>query len=441
MNPLQKSLLTVLSVAALAAGDAAAQAPLRLTLDDAVTRGLAASHRLAELGARQEGAQAAIDSRHATGLPQISAQAGYTRTNHVDEFALQLPGGPARVIYPDVPDNYRTRLDLQWPIYTFGRVGALERAARAEADATGLDRAAARNDLKLEITRAFWAVVTAEETVRVVEESVKRMDASLADMRNRFKVGLVPPNEVLSVEAQRSRQQMLLVQARNIREETLADLRRLTGIGPDAAVQLEAVLDSAGGTIEPPAALLAAARQARPDRQALETRVLGADRQVEASIANGRPVISLGAGVDVARPNQRIFPRAAEWKGSWDASVNFSWTFWDFGRIKADVAVARAGERAVRERLAEFDTLLDVEVRQRRLDIESARAAVGAASDALRAATEARRVVEDRFATGVATSTDVLDAQVALLQAGLDRTQALANVRLAEARLDRALGR
>ncbi len=42
---------------------------------------------------------------------------------------------------------------------------------------------------------------------------------------------------------------------------------------------------------------------------------------------------------------------------------------------------------------------------------------------------------------GVATSTDVLDAQVALLQAGLDRTQAIANARLAEARLARAIGK
>jgi outer membrane protein TolC len=41
----------------------------------------------------------------------------------------------------------------------------------------------------------------------------------------------------------------------------------------------------------------------------------------------------------------------------------------------------------------------------------------------------------------VATSTDVLDAQVALLQAELDRTQALASVKLAEARLNRAIGR
>jgi len=442
MKSLQITLMTVLS-AALLAGDGTAQAPLRLTLEDAISRGLETSHRLAELGARQQGAEAAADGRHAAGMPQVSAQAGYTRTNHVDIFAVPGAGplGIPRVIYPDVPNNYRTRLDFQWPIFTFGRVDALERAARAEAQAVGLDRAAARNDLKLEITRAFWAVVTANETVRVVDESLKRMDASVEDMRNRLKVGLVPPNDVLSVEAQRSRQQMLLIVARNNVEQALSDLRRLTGMPPDAAVEVDGALETAGPPIDPVARLVADARAARPDRKALETRVEGADERRSAAVADKRPVVSVGAGVDYARPNPRIFPRTDEWNSSWDASVNFSWTFWDFGRVRATVAEATANGRAARERLAEFDTALDVEVRQRSLDLESARASVPPAEDAVRAATEGRRVVGDRFAAGVATSTEVLDAQVLLLQSGLDRTLALANVRLAEARLERALGR
>jgi outer membrane protein len=82
-----------------------------------------------------------------------------------------------------------------------------------------------------------------------------------------------------------------------------------------------------------------------------------------------------------------------------------------------------------------------VEVRQRRREIDSSRAAIDAATDAVRSAAEARRVLGDRFAAGVATSTEVLDAQVALLQAELDRTQALANAHLADARMTRALGR
>jgi outer membrane protein TolC len=440
MNPLKITVATLLS-AALSAGAGAAENSSRLTLDEAIARGLAASHRLAELNARQQGASAVADGSHAARLPILSAQAGYTRTNHVTPFGLQLPGAPFVVVYPDVPDNYRTRLDMQWPIYTFGRADALERAARAEADATGLDLAAARNDLKLEITRAFWAVVTSTEAVRVVDESVKRMDGMLDDVRNSLKVGLVAPNDVLSVEAQRARQQMLLIQARNSLEQTLADLRRLIGDPPDSPIQLDAVLETAVEPVPAADGLVAAARDARPDRKALETRLLGATDRREASVANRRPTVAVGAGVNLSNPNPMIFPRAAQWNESWDASVNLSWTFWDFGRTQADIAGARAAERAARERLAEFDTTLDVEVRQRRLDLDSARAAVTSANDSVRAATEARRVVGDRFAAGVATPTDVLNAQVALLQAGLDRTQTLANVRLAEARLARALGR
>jgi outer membrane protein TolC len=96
---------------------------------------------------------------------------------------------------------------------------------------------------------------------------------------------------------------------------------------------------------------------------------------------------------------------------------------------------------AARQRLAEFDSILALEVRQRTLEIDSGRAAVAAADDAVRAAAEARRVVTERYRVGVVTQTDVLDADVALLQAELDRTRAIAGVRFAEARLARALGR
>jgi outer membrane protein TolC len=108
--------------------------------------------------------------------------------------------------------------------------------------------------------------------------------------------------------------------------------------------------------------------------------------------------------------------------------------------VRAATSEAAAAARAVQARLDEFDAVLAAELRQRVREVEASRAAIAAADDAVRAATEARRVAGERFAAGVATSTDVLVAQGAVLQAGLDRTQALASARLVEARLARALG-
>src|SRR5262245_55613906 len=110
----------------LLSGLASAQSAVQLTLDEAIVRGLANSLRLAELQAREEAAAAIENGRAADRMPVISVQGGYTRTNHVEEFVIRQPGQlTASVLYPDAPNNYRSRLDLQWPIYTGGRTDAL----------------------------------------------------------------------------------------------------------------------------------------------------------------------------------------------------------------------------------------------------------------------------------------------------------------------------
>jgi outer membrane protein TolC len=360
----------------------------------------------------------------------------------VDEFGVPEPNGTLNVIYPDVPDNYRSRVELQWPIYTGGRLEALERAALAEATASGSELAAARADLKLEVTRAYWALVTARETARVLAEAVSRVDAQLSDIRSRFEAGFVPPNDVLTVEAQRAREEGQRLEAVNLAASAEADLARLIDAPAGARIDLEATLTPAAGQpVEVTPELLQEARQNRPERAALDARINAADNRVRAAHAGVLPTVSFVSGVDYARPNPHIFPREESWKSSWDVGVTVGWSLWDGGRTRAEVAETSFEAVAARERLADFDTTLALDVRQRLLDLDTARAQIGAAEQGIKSAAEARRVVQERFAAGVATTTDLLDAQVALLQAELDRTRALANTRLASARLDRALGR
>jgi outer membrane protein TolC len=448
-------IFVTIALLALCSRGAAAQepVPVALTVGDAVARALEHSQRLVEARAREEGAQAAIVSRQAAERPIIAISGGYARTNHVEEFGVPQPNGVLRVIYPDIPNNYFTRTTLQWPIYSGGRTDALIRAAEAEARATHADLDVVRADLRLEAVRTYWALVTATESVRVVEESLARADAHLRDVRSRFDNGLIPPNEVSSVEAQRARQEMQLIEARNLRSSVLVDLRRLTGITGDivaterlalfSGVQGSNVPGFQGSTVSAFQGSKIQGRGAvaeRAEQEALKQRIAAAEQRVEAVDAARKPSLSLAAAVDYANPNPRIFPRRDAWRTSWELGVTATWTLWDGGRVAADVAEASASVRALQARQADVDALIASEVRQRQLDLDSARASLGAAAAAVRSAGEARRVIGERFNVGVATSTEVLDAQVALLQAELDQTRALANIRLAEARLERARG-
>ena len=432
---------TAIAVALVLTTTAAARAqegPLRLTLDEAIARADRNSYRLAELRARVDGAAASVDASEAAARPSIAALAGYTRTNHVDEYTLPLQ--PFNPLYPDVPNNYRARVEFQWPIFTAGRFDALQRSAGAERDAAGFDLQAARLDARLEATRAFWALVTATQAESVVQRALDTLDAHLRDLRSRLDQGLIPPNDVLSAEAQRSHQQVMVIDARNLRQVAKADLRRV--IGEDSGREVEAAPAATDATLPGPSpASVQMALEQRPERRAIASRIEAARDREAAVAAMAKPQIAVAGGYDEARPNPRIFPRVDDWNPSWDLSVNVTWSLWDGGRRRAEEAEAAAATRALSARSADFDRQLAFEVEQRRLEVDSAIAAIGAADSGIKAAQEAQRVLGERFTAGVATNTDVLDSQTDLLQAELDRTRAVAAARLALARLDRAMGR
>ena len=157
--------------------------------------------------ARQDAAPRLPSARRdAAAQPQIVRRGGYTRTNHVDEFGIR--GRQRRHARRSSTPTCRTTTARASTCS--GRstpAGASTRSSArrsAEADAIGRDVAAARTDLRLEITRAFWAVVTAREAgARASSESLARMDAHLADVRNRLE-GRPRAAERRAVDAKRS---------------------------------------------------------------------------------------------------------------------------------------------------------------------------------------------------------------------------------------------
>ena len=434
--------ITVIVAVLLNAGQASAQpAALRVTLDESVTKAVESSHRLAEARARQQAAEATIEVRRRSDDPTLTASAGYTRTNHIDAFGVPQPDGRLRVIYPDIPDNYRTRVELVWPVYTAGRTDALERAARAEATATASDLAAARLDLRLEVSRAYWALVTARETVQVLEQALATADRSLADVRSRVDAGILPPNDVSRSEAQRARSELLLVEARGRVEIVSIDLSRLMGLPAPATIEPAEALDGSTALSADAAALETEALASRPELTALKVRTDGVNARLDAIASMRKPMVNFLSGYDVANPNPRIFPRQDKWQPSFDISFNASWQFWDSGRAKADRVEALANQLVLQERQKEVTSQIQADVRRQLVELATSRAALAPARLALAAAQETRRVVNDRFEAGVATTLDVLDAQLAEMQAALDRARVLADVRLNEARLTRVVGR
>ena len=80
--------------------------------------------------------------------------------------------------------------------------------------------------------------MTAREAEQVLVRSLESSGAYVRDLRARLDQGLIPPNELLSAEAQQSRERLVAIEAANARGIAEADLRGCsapTGAGPDRA--------------------------------------------------------------------------------------------------------------------------------------------------------------------------------------------------------------
>ena len=423
------------------ASGAPAPASLELGLGGAIERARAASPRLNRLRALESAADAGVRGARAARLPQVDLLAGYTRYSDVPELTIPQPGAPARTIFPNLPDNFRSRLGLSVPLYTGGRLAGLVDAAEQERLAAGKDLDAGGADLVLETTLVYWNLVTARENARVLQEALASYDAHLTDARNRQQFGLAAANETLAVEVERDRAELGRLQSLNDAEVANADLLRLLGLPPGTRVKATEPLALPAPPSQSLEDLVQAAYLARPERSALEARVAAAAAAVRAERAARLPQASLSAGYDYANPNRRILPPEAIWEDTWDVSLNLSFSVFDSGRAAAAVARSAARLEAARQDVEDLDRRIRLEVTARHLDLQTAAAAVQVAGRGLESAAENRRVSQDRYRQGVLPSSDLLDAEVALLRAGLNRTEALTRQRLAIASLERAVGR
>ena len=418
---------------------------LRLAQADAVARALQASATLGQLRALEEAAGADVRVARAARAPQLELSAGYTRNSDVPElatFVTEAAGTLPRrqVIFPNIPDNYRARLGATLPLYTGGRTASLVEAAGAERTAAGKDLESAKAELVLETSTAYWSLVTAQQAEHVLSEALVSYDAHLKDAQNRERFGMAARNDVLAVQVERDRAELSKLQAQNASQVVHANLARLLDVA-DTRIEPAEPLEREAAFREELPALVATALAARPERAALVSRLTAAEARIRAERAARLPQLLASAGYDYANPNRKILPPEAVWNDTWDVSVNLSLNVFDAGKTSANVARATARTNALRFQLEDLDRRIRLQVTQRYVELRTADAAADLADRNLEAARENRRVAAERYREGVIASAELLDAEVALLRAGLDRIETLAEARLAVASLARAVGR
>ena len=423
----------LLAVGVILADPLAGQAPtpLRLSFAEAVRRAAGTAPAVELAGLRTDEATARVRQARSAFLPSLSVGAAWlNRDFNSKAQGISFPGVPT-IIGPFTA--YDARVRASQTLLDFSGLARL-RAARAQVAGSTAEGGAVSEGAAAGAALAYLRVARAAAQV-----VARRADSAVAaDL-----VGLAQAQKNAGVSAAidvtRARTQLVsaagaLLVARNQLDRARIDLARALGLDPWTPIEITDTLTAALPQANIPAAaesIVALALARRPDLAAELARGDVA-RTVKSAISAERlPRIDVAGdyGVSGLTPSTSVGTRQL----GVQVSIPILDGFRREGRAAEQSAVLRESEvraRDLRQQIAaEVETAL--------LDLESAQAQQGIATERLRLAADEMAQARERFAAGVAGTIEVINAQASLLRArdtDIDARYGAATARVALAR-------
>ncbi|MEX1139082.1 MAG: TolC family protein [Bacteroidota bacterium] len=395
------------------------------------------SLRIAE--ARRDAAAGRVSELRSGYFPQLKLTGRAAYLSDVPEFSIPFISEP---LFPSIRNNYGARLSLQQNLFTGYRLGGSVDMAEANALAQQYDYERDQSDFTLGVVMAYWGLYRAERVVEVLNQSVDQVSAHVADIRRFRQQGLATEADVLKVETQLSEINVKAIQARGNLKIAQMNLNSLMGHPLEDPVRAvdHPFADSVRAAAMDLGVIIRTARSRRPEVAAMEQRKVMQSAALTAANAGWYPFVVLSANLDHARPNQRIIPPKDQWETTWDIGLQFQWNIWDWFATSAQADQARAQLMQAEAALDQVNDAVALEAAQSYFTLQEATERIGAAELGRKQATESHRVMSERFAQGLASSTDLLDAETALLQARLTETQAVSEYAIQRERYRKSLG-
>ena len=432
-------------VLAIALSVSSAQTTRVLSLGEAVDLGIRNSRSLKMSSARASADQARADEAEAQRYPSLVAAGAYTRIEE-GAFRLSTKNLPVPFTVGDVVvDNYALRVGLRQPLFTGFRLSGAAQSAEARAAASALDVVRTQENVEFAVVAAYWWLYQSREVLRSADENVKRLESYREDAKRLVKAGLMTTKDQLKVEVQYSNSQIARLEARDAARLAEIDLNILLGLSQDTPLELSstpstpAPADTIPGAVDLPR-LLDAAAAGRSDLEAASLRVESAHAGVRAARGAWWPQIELTANYLYNNPNSRYQPITPEFLGTWDVGMSFAFDIWNWGATGSRVEQAEAALRQAELVEQDLRASLSREVQEAALAVHRAKEKIALASLGLSQARESLRTESDRFRSGLASPTELLDAEVALINAETQASGAEVHHALARAALARALG-
>ena len=309
-------------------------------------------------------------------------------------------------------------------IYSGNKIESLIDQAEANKKISLNDLEKEKQKIIYKVTEAYYQVLQTEAIKRVSAQAVTQMQAHLESSEALLKEGMIAPIDLNRIKSQLSNLEHNLIKAENGHKLTMYNLNSIIWIDLNTELVLENNLSYEPCEINLEQALIQATEN-RPENM---------------NIAQQRRIME--EMVDVAKSNRKpqvIFSAESGITG-WQAMIVAEYSLFDGGVNKAKIEQAEINLAQVDQSEKQVQQFIEFEVRSAYLNMREAEKLIKIAEEGIKNSQESFRIAQVKYNEGIATNTEVIDAQSTLIEAETNHLNALYDYNINRAALVKAMG-
>jgi outer membrane protein len=418
-----------------------AQDVRRLPLADAINMSLQNSGKLKIADAKVEEALAMLRESRNNRLPDIKATGSYLRLNAPD-INLKINTSSAQPgeentgnSTPKVDQAAYALVNASVPLFAGFRVKYGIESAKYLEQAARLDVEKDKEEVIQNVISAYSNLYKAHKSVALVKENMEREQQRVVDFTNMERNGIMARNDLLKAQLQLSNIELSLLDAENNLNIANVNMNLMLGLPVNTVLRP----DSTGFEVAPlPSTIndwVEKALTNRKDRAALALRIQAAGTAVKATTGAYYPSLALTGGYVAANiPNLLTLTNAL------NLGIGLQYDLASLYKTSAKVDAAKArlhqaqaadGILADQVRLEVYNSYQNYIVSVRKVDVYK---------KSVEQANENYRITKNKYDNSLVTTTELLDADVAQLQAKLNYAFSKADAAVAYKKLEQTAG-
>ncbi len=416
-----------------------AQSDSTVSLDQAIALSLTNSHQLKISSAKLLEAEADLREAKDRQLPDFKITGSYLRLAEANvDLKMKIGGGGSGEGQPSNPSISQAvygMANLSLPIYAGGRIRYGIESARYLSEAARLDAENDKSGIILNTVQAYVNLFKAWQSVNLVRENLEASQSRDTTFHNLERNGLMARNDLLKSELQTSNIQLTLLDAENNLSIAKINMNLLLGRPEEAPLDIDTAFFKQIPEAESFDTYYSRAFESRKDVQALDYRKKAATVGTKAARAQSLPSLALTGGYIAAD-----IPGLLTITNAMNIGVGLQYNLANIWKKNTSLEKSKAREIQLAETSAILNDQIRLELNKSYQNYFLNRKKIAVVSQSVAQARENFRITENKYNNGLETLTNLLEADVSLLQANLNERFAQADAVLAYYQLLKTAG-